>query len=151
MTLNRTIDKHLGARFLQIQPGDGTRYTIMLSSMNTDGSYFVAIGPGDSVSGGYWVRQTSLNNFMMDIKEYLHIDTNTRFGVVSAITEHHYVNYWTEHTNIKNLWTSAVAIISAWVMLTYQEQSWPTMLRLSGLLYNGKAEASEIIDDAIEV
>ena len=109
------------AEFLEIEPGDGSRYQVMIAERNN--KLYVAIGPGDVIRGGYWMP--------LDIDEIEKIVSSGR------ILNHHFIQYWGYHAGIAHYWTAAVAVLCGYFYLTQQEK-WTESIPRIGDLYKGR-------------
>lgn len=142
----RVTVKSQQGTLLELQPGDGTRYTLCV--MRTQSRGFadcatLAIGAGDGTHGAYPMDALLACE---DIEEVMaKIERGSRGGSPSTkLVGLPYVDYYIEHTGITNRWT---AVVGLWTLAALHWSSWQVYSRtferyitLLGLLYRGDLE-----------
>ena len=103
------------ACYFVLQPGDGTRYTVMTMDSHGDDGIYIAIGAGDVICGGYFLPKKEAIALLDDLYRHEGDEHLTAFAI-----GHHVTDYWRSHiTTDLTRWTAAVAVLVASV-LTYR-------------------------------
>lgn len=111
----RKSANNLDVQFFELQPGDGTRYTVFLHTAMPNDQVYVAIGAGDTVTMGYYLTPSKVVLMLRDVLLYDYRPTAT------ALTAHHEAAYWASHQQgeIAHLWTVVVALLAGWLYSTH--------------------------------
>ena len=131
--MSRTIVKDRIATYMIFEPGDGTRYTAFIVEYPDDyggDSLYVAIGAGDKVKGGYFLRRSNLESLGKDIMTM----NEDEQSIQELLLEHHYTNYWQGHLKL-NRWTTVVGILLGMVFVLCTE-SFDTGIDFIGRVYH---------------
>jgi len=121
------------ALYLRIQPGDGTIYTAMVCSYpdNDPDNMYLAIGAGDNIDGGYFMRRSSLIKLA---RRLLAIDNDQE--MTSFLKNDHYINYWLSHYKGYD-WTGIVGVLAGMVM-ALSSNNLNTSLKIIGGIYHSE-------------
>lgn len=113
--MQAVVEYLTGFNYMKFQPGDGTIYTVLYGTMVDDpDNMYIAIGPGDSIQGGYFFRKSSVEKLADRMVNWIYDDGRP---LAQFMTEEYYVDY--QHTKLAiyggNRWTTAVAVLFAMV------------------------------------
>jgi hypothetical protein len=105
------------AKFVEIQPGDGTRYEFVIVDFNEDNLWI-----GGSLMSGYIFRKASIVKAIDEVEHYHGFLNKMSSGAVP-----HYVGYIAEHNRLKQnigakYWVARAMIMAAYKVL----QDWET-------------------------
>ena len=102
------------ACYYVIEPGDGTRYTAfyVTDPDNDPDNIYVGFGPGQHLTGGYFLRRSSLKRLGSRLFAVAAEDDS----MLRVLQRDHYIGYWTPHfkANADNHnvdWTTIAAIL----------------------------------------
>lgn len=99
-----------GFSYVKFQPGDGTIYTALYGWLGND-NWYIAIGSGDYIRGGYFFRESSAHRLLVDLVKW--IDEGKL--PLQFVQEYHLFAYHTTKINMfvdKDFdWTVAVAVL----------------------------------------
>ena len=122
------------------EPGDTTRYTVMLAGGRAEGELqrevFVAIGGAQTIQGGYYLGTSQLGHVFRTLKPAKLIEYE----------RNHILGYFQGHLpEGMNKWTITVAVIFG-AVACFGDIWDPRQAGLPGLLYHRKwEEAAEVI------
>jgi hypothetical protein len=123
----------------EVQPGDGTRYTVSVHAMQPNGDIYVSAGAGDAIQGGYWLNVANLCAAVRSACAGIAFDDAERTRPILD-----YAEYWREHTpGVTNVCTARVALWAAYVAIygNDDDDRWALMTAYShGLYYRSNRE-----------
>ena len=131
----QTITKSREGVYIKFQPGDGTIYTafhVYEPDSDPDNMY-VAIGSGDEIEGGYFMRRSSLRELAKRLME-----SNENESLIKFLQGDHFVRYWLSHFKGRD-WTGTVAILFGMV-LTVSTEDLGESLKIIGDIYRNNHE-----------
>jgi hypothetical protein len=122
------------AKLLVVQPGDGTRYKVMVGDGESKEECLIAVGTGGSISGGGTCSLRLLRK-SFDLSDV-------------CATDFDFCCDWAADVGIANAWTATIALAVAWFLKfqlpqrtypsTAQQQAFAHWLEWFGAYYRSK-------------
>lgn len=110
--VQQVVDFMGTARVVCVQPGDGTRYTIIVGDASDSTEVLVAVGYGDRITGSGTCNKEMLREAFpaspaMDIRT----------------TGFYFCKLWGRDVGIKNAWSAVIALAVAWYIVFHYDDA----------------------------
>ena len=110
--VQQVVDFMGTARIVCVQPGDGTRYTVVVGDTKDPTEVLVAVGYGDGIVGGGTCNREMLKE---------------AFPASPAMNIHgtdmYFCGEWGHDVGIKNAWSAVIALAVAWCIVFHYDDA----------------------------
>lgn len=138
-----TISSIHDGKFMEIQPGDGTRYMAAFYIPDNE-QISIHLGTAGTIHGGYTLQRDQVANYFSRLHGAARTDSDI---ALIAVYNDHYYDYVKGHSGLSNEWSNVVLILLAGIAL-FGDISDPEQIELIGHLYRGHIEkALPILDE----